>query len=39
LTGSRRHIFKFSCRALVDGELAASADLLIAEQLIAEQVL
>lgn len=31
-TGSRRHIHKFSCRALVDGELAASADILIAEQ-------
>ena len=31
-TGSRRHIYKFSCRALVDGELAARADLLIAEQ-------
>lgn len=30
--GSRRHIFKFSCRALVDGELAASADIIIAEQ-------
>ena len=34
LTGSRRHIFKFSCRALVDGELAASADILIAEQVL-----
>ncbi len=33
-TGSRRHIHKFSCRALVDGELAASADILIAEQVI-----
>lgn len=31
-TGGRRHIHKFSCRALVDGELAASADLLVAEQ-------
>jgi len=34
MTGNRRHIYKFSCRALVDGELAASADLLIAEQVI-----
>lgn len=34
LIGSRRHIYKFSCRALVDGELAASADLLVAEQVI-----
>ena len=34
MMGSRRHIYKFSCRALVDGELAASADLLIAEQVI-----
>lgn len=31
-TGSRLHIYKFSCRATVDGELAASADILIAEQ-------
>lgn len=31
-TGNRRHIYKFSCRALVDGELAASADILVAEQ-------
>jgi 3-hydroxyacyl-[acyl-carrier-protein] dehydratase len=31
-TGSRRHIYKFSCRALVDGQLAASADIIIAEQ-------
>lgn len=29
---SKRHIHKFTCRALVDGELAASADILIAEQ-------
>lgn len=34
VTGSRRHIYKFSCRALVDGELAASADILIAEQVL-----
>lgn len=33
-TGARRHIYKFSCRALVDGEVAASADILIAEQVI-----
>lgn len=31
-TGSRRHIHRFACRALVDGELAASADIIIAEQ-------
>lgn len=34
MTGNKRHIYKFSCRALVDGELAASADLLIAEQVL-----
>ena len=31
-TGSRLNIYKFACRALVDGELAASANILIAEQ-------
>lgn len=31
-TGSKLNIYKFSCRALVDGELAASANILIAEQ-------
>lgn len=34
VTGSRRHIHKFSCRALVDGELAACADIMIAEQVL-----
>ncbi len=29
---SKRNIYKFSCRASVDGELAASADILVAEQ-------
>lgn len=33
-TGNRRHIYKFSCTARVDGELAASADILIAEQVL-----
>lgn len=28
----KRNIYKFSCRASVDGELAASADILVAEQ-------
>lgn len=31
-TGSKLNIYKFSCRALVDGEVAATADILIAEQ-------
>lgn len=31
---TRRNIFKFSCRALVDGELAASADITLAEQVL-----
>lgn len=31
---TRRNIYKFSCRALVDGELAASAEILVAEQYI-----
>jgi 3-hydroxyacyl-[acyl-carrier-protein] dehydratase len=29
---SKRNIYKFSCRATIDGELAASADILVAEQ-------
>jgi len=29
---SKRNIYKFSCRASVDGELAASAEILVAEQ-------
>lgn len=29
---SKRNLYKFSCRASVDGELAASADILVAEQ-------
>lgn len=29
---SKRHIYKFACRATVDGELAASADILVYEQ-------
>lgn len=29
---SKRNIYKFSCCASVDGELAASADILVAEQ-------
>jgi len=32
MAGSRRHIHKFTCRALIDGKLAASADIMIAEQ-------
>lgn len=31
---SRRNIYKFSCRATVNGELAASADILVAEQVV-----
>lgn len=31
---NKRNIYKFSCRASVDGELAASAEILIAEQII-----
>lgn len=31
---SRRNIYKFSCRASVNGELAASADILVAEQVV-----
>ncbi|WP_297921483.1 3-hydroxyacyl-ACP dehydratase FabZ [uncultured Agitococcus sp.] len=31
---SKRHIHKFSCRAMVGDELAASADILVAEQVI-----
>ncbi|PTQ90317.1 3-hydroxyacyl-ACP dehydratase FabZ [Agitococcus lubricus] len=31
---SKRHIHKFSCRAMVGNELAASADILVAEQVI-----
>jgi len=33
-TGNRRHIYKFSCLARVDGDLVASADILIAEQVL-----
>lgn len=33
-TGSKLNIYKFTCRALVDGELVASADILVAEQLV-----
>lgn len=29
---SKQNIYKFSCRATVDGELAASADILVYEQ-------
>jgi 3-hydroxyacyl-[acyl-carrier-protein] dehydratase len=29
---SKRNIYKFSCKASVDGELIASADILVAEQ-------
>lgn len=32
LLTSKRNIFKFKCTATVDGELAAAAELLIAEQ-------
>lgn len=32
VTGSKLNIYKFTCRAMVDGELAASADILVAEQ-------
>lgn len=31
---SKRNIYKFSCRATVNGELAASAEILVAEQLV-----
>jgi len=34
VTGSKLNIYKFTCRATVDGELAASADILVAEQLV-----
>lgn len=34
MTANKRHIYKFSCRALVGDQLAASADLLVAEQVI-----
>lgn len=30
----KRNIYKFSCRASVNGELAASAEILVAEQLV-----
>lgn len=30
----KRNIYKFTCRASVDGELAASADILVAEQVV-----
>lgn len=30
----KRNIYKFSCRASVNGQLAASADILVAEQLV-----
>ncbi len=33
-TGSKLNIYKFTCRAMVDGELVASADILVAEQLV-----
>ncbi len=32
LVASKRHIYKFACRAMVGDELAASADILVAEQ-------
>ncbi len=32
LITSKRHIYKFACRATVDGELAASTEILVAEQ-------
>ena len=31
---SKRNIYKFSCRATVNGELAASAEILVAEQIV-----
>lgn len=31
---SKRNIYKFTCRASVDGELASSADILVAEQVV-----
>lgn len=33
-TGSKLNIYKFTCRAMVDGELVASADILVAEKLV-----
>lgn len=30
----KRNIYKFACRASVDGELAASAEILVAEQVV-----
>jgi 3-hydroxyacyl-[acyl-carrier-protein] dehydratase len=33
---SKRHIHKFACRAMVGNELAASAEILVAEQVIAQ---
>jgi 3-hydroxyacyl-[acyl-carrier-protein] dehydratase len=30
----RRNIYKFSCSASVNGELASSADILVAEQMV-----
>ncbi|RZU44843.1 3-hydroxyacyl-[acyl-carrier-protein] dehydratase [Fluviicoccus keumensis] len=32
LVTSKRHIYKFACRAMVGDELAASAEILVAEQ-------
>ncbi|HEX5276519.1 MAG TPA: 3-hydroxyacyl-ACP dehydratase FabZ [Fluviicoccus sp.] len=32
LIASKRHIYKFACRAMVGDELAASAEILVAEQ-------
>lgn len=31
---SKRNIYKFNCRATVNGELAASAEILVAEQMV-----
>ncbi len=31
---SKRNLYKFACRATVDGDLVASADILIAEQIL-----
>lgn len=31
---SKRNIYKFNCRATVNGELAASAEILVAEQIV-----
>jgi 3-hydroxyacyl-[acyl-carrier-protein] dehydratase len=33
---SKRHIHKFACRAMVGNELAASAEILVAEQVISQ---